>query len=251
MSMKPPAHPSFYPQPIPLEDASMLKPRADADAPEGIREEKLLAEPTLVYARWAGYAGGRTLPTRAQERTRHIYSTSIPPERPLRLGMRVRILATTPAWYSAPEEDPETYDTYDAHIVGEVIRVTGWKGRKIILEIRNECSINTVETVKLRVPFVPEVTVQVEMGTVPHGQREAQEADLNTHAVVRARLGDDRCGGPTCWMPWRRLVGEGFLWEPTTDYTGERPGIKPGRKKIPLNHFAGWGRSAEAELESY
>ncbi len=207
--------------------------------------------PTLVFARWAGYSGGRALPAGSLERRHHIYSTSIPPEKPLKVGMRVRILATSPAWYANPEEDPESYDTYDAHVVGVVTGVAGWKERKIVLQIRNECALNTVESVRLRVPFVPEVTVQLEEGTVPVGQREAQESDLNTQAVVRARVGDARCGGSTCWLPWRRLVGESFLWEPMTDDVAERPGIKPGRKRIPREHFAAWGEAAVAEIDGF
>ncbi|TFK84012.1 hypothetical protein K466DRAFT_567470 [Polyporus arcularius HHB13444] len=231
----------------PPNDLVLLKTRPNLAAEERRGDPKHAEEPVLVYARWAGCVGGRALPSSPLEKKRHVYSTSIPPEKPLCLGMRVRILATSPAWYSAPEEDPDdSYDTYDAHVVGAITGIAGWKGRKIVLEVRNECMVNTVETVRLRLPFVPEVTVQLDADAVPAGQREAQETDLNTLAVVRARAGDARCGGCMCWMPWRRLVGEGFLWEPMVDDVGERPGIKPGRKKF-FPTFVGWKEAREAE----
>ncbi len=215
------------------------------------RELQAPDDPTIVYARWAGCVGGRARQTAPREKKKHIYSSAIPPERPLRLGMRVRILAMTPAWYSTPEDGPEKYDTYDAHIVGVVVGIAGWKDRKVVLEIKNECSVNDVESVKLRVPFVPEVTVQLEADSIPRGQREAQEADLNTYAVISACPGESRCGGSACWLPWRRLVGEAFIWEPMAEDVSERPGIKPGRKRVPLSHFAGWGKTAAAESEKF
>ncbi|TFK81356.1 hypothetical protein K466DRAFT_604565 [Polyporus arcularius HHB13444] len=227
----------------------LLKPRA-CNADEKKRQDAREDEPTLVFARWVG-VGGRARAANAILVKSHIYSSSIPPERPLRIGMRIRILATTPASYSTAEEEGERYDTYDAHVVGVITGVVGWKGRKVVLEVRNECALNPVETVRIRLPFAPEVTVQLEAATIPMGRYEAQEADLNTHAVVRARIGDTRCGGSACWTPWRSLVGENFLLEPMEEDVGERPGIKPGRKKVPLSHFAGWGESAEAEKTGF
>ncbi len=221
-------------------DGIILLKQASTGATGGsIPVSRYAVDPVLVFARWAGVSGGRSRPTCFLASKKHSYSTTIPPEKPLRLGMRIRILATSPAWYVAPEEDPELYDTYDAHIVGTIVRVAGWKGRKVVLEVRNECILNAVETIKLRIPFVPEVTVQLDADSIPFGQREAQETDLNTSVVVRARSGDARCGGSTCWMPWRSLVGESFLWEPMVDDVSERPGIKPGRKKE-MPHFVSW-----------
>lgn len=196
-------------------------------------------EPVLVYARWAGRFEARTTRAGSAESRTHIYSAAIPPERPLRPGMRVRILATTPAWYTVPSEDPDTYDTYDAHVVGTVTGVVGWKGRKVILEIGNECKLNAISTARLHLPFVPNVTVDLDALCIPPGQREAQEADINAVAVERAQPGDTRCGARTCWMPWRALVGDGFLWEPMEEDIGERPGIKPGRK-TGRNIHVGW-----------
>ncbi|TFK81113.1 hypothetical protein K466DRAFT_569239 [Polyporus arcularius HHB13444] len=235
--------------PTPTSIRRDLLERSPTEVETGLQcEEGRRSEPVLVYARWAGSVGGRTHPTGILGTKKHVYSTSIPPEVPLRIGMHVRILATTPAWYSTQDADPESYDTYDAHVVGPITGVAGWKDRKVVLEVRNECQINTVETVKIRIPFAPEVTVHLDASLVPAGQREAQEVDLNTDAVVRARSGDARCGGMECWTPWRRLVGEGFLWEPMVDDVSERPGIKPGRKIRPA-HFLGWKEAVEAESE--
>ncbi len=239
-------HTPLYPSSTPPNDPFPLNNLPLAAAAERGNHPNLAAEPVVIYARWAGCLGNRAIQPNPFVKTTHVYSTSIPPEQPLRLGMRVRILATSPAWYSAPEEDPDSYDTYDAHVVGAITGVVGWKGRKIVLEVRNECKISSVATARIRIPFVPEVTMQLEANAVPTGQREAQETDLNTDAVVRARAGDARCGGRTCWTPWRRLVGEGFLWEPMVDDVSERPGIKPGRKKV-LPTLISWKEAAEAE----
>ncbi|RDX45779.1 hypothetical protein OH76DRAFT_1420629 [Lentinus brumalis] len=247
--MPPNAHSSRDPPSTLPTDIVLLKPESSYAADKRMRGPGP-EDPTLIFARWVGAGGGAKAAHTRQEES-HTYSSAFLPEKPLKIGMRVRILATTPAWYFTAEEDRETYDTYDAHVVGRITGVAGWKGRKVVLEIRNECALNPVTTVKIRLPFVPEVTVQLEDGAVPPGRKEAQEVDLNTHAVIRARLGDSRCGGPTCRLPWRSLVGENFLWEPMEDEVGERPGIKPGRKRVPLSHFAGWGEAAEAESTGF
>ncbi|KAI0720211.1 hypothetical protein C8T65DRAFT_692843 [Cerioporus squamosus] len=211
----------------------------------GSQKEKLVE----VYARWVGYANGCNGAPELKEKSTHIYSAAIPPEEPLALGMRVRILATTPAWYLTPEEGPDTYDTYDAHIVGTITGVAGWRGRKVILEVKNECAMNTVVYAKLRIPYAPDVTVQLGSEEIPVGRAEAQEADLNTSAVVRPPPEDARCSANTCCAPWRRLVGDGFLWEPMAEEVGERPGARGGRKKLRFL-LASWEELAEAEAET-
>ncbi|RPD75869.1 hypothetical protein L226DRAFT_390959 [Lentinus tigrinus ALCF2SS1-7] len=88
-------------------------------------------EPVKAFARWAGYVG-RQENTDATPTAKkiHVSSASIPPERTLRRGMRVRVMATTPAWYSAPDADPDAYEAYDAHVVGIITRVVGGKGER-------------------------------------------------------------------------------------------------------------------------
>ncbi len=81
--------------------------------------------PVIVYARWIGYVSDTRDARPILPHSQHIYSAAILPERPLQIGMRIRILATSPAWYSNPQEDQETYEVYDAHIVGAVTSVVG------------------------------------------------------------------------------------------------------------------------------
>ncbi len=153
--------------------------------------------------------------------------------------MRIRILATSPAWYAAPQEDQDAYETYDVHVVGVVTGVVGWKGRKVVLRVVNECAVNQVRSVRLRMPYAPEATVQLELADVPEGRLEAQEADLYTTAVVRSRPDSPRCGATACALPWRELVGDFFLWEPMVEDVGERPGDLGGRRKVP-KYLVGW-----------
>ncbi len=187
-------------------------------------------EPVNVFARWAGSADAQN---DVPEAKLHIYSTSIPPETPLELGMRVRLLATTPAWYLSPEVDPDIYDAYDAHVVGTITGIAGWKGRKVVLRVANECAVNPVKTVKIRIPFAPEATVRLNANDVPAGRREAHETDLNTEAVVRTPPVETLCGARECRMPWRNLVGENFLSEPMEDDIAERTGALGGRRSVP------------------
>ncbi|KAI0694974.1 hypothetical protein C8T65DRAFT_698844 [Cerioporus squamosus] len=198
--------------------------------------------PVKVYARWVGYASGRARSIDHNGRKTHTYSVSIPPERPLQIGMRVSIYATTPAWYLSPEADPDDYEAYDAHIVGLISGVVGWKGRKVILEVSNECAANEVEKARIRLPNVPDVMVQLGEAVIPEGCREAHESDLNTTAVVRTSTADASCSASTCWTPWRRLAGENFLLEPMEEDVGEKAGATGGRRKMEVV-LIGWGNT--------
>ncbi len=217
------------PQSTPFSDGTLHGPRRNTSA-TGRNEHP--EPPVIVYAKWTGYAQDPPGTKTTRVKKTHIYSTSIPPAAPLNIGMRVRVLATTPAWYYAPEEDPDTYEAYDAHIVGRITAVAGWKGRKIVLMIANECAVNPVRSIRLRLPFAPEVTVHAGLTHLLKERHEAQESDLNTLAVVRTHSGDARCGADACWQPWRRLVGEQFLWEPMVDDVGDIPGARRGRRKL-------------------
>ncbi|TFK88954.1 hypothetical protein K466DRAFT_598195 [Polyporus arcularius HHB13444] len=189
-------------------------------------------EAVVVFARWVGQNGKKTNATTEAGPRAHIYSSSIPPAEPIRPGTRVRILATSPAWYTTYVGDNEMYDAYDAHVVGEVTGVAGWKGRKIVLQIANECAINPIKTVRLRIPFAPNVTVDMQDVHVPLGHHEAHETDLNTTSVVRTSSGDFQCGARTCCPPWRKLVGENFLQEPMLEDVGDRTGADGGHAKM-------------------
>ncbi|KAI0692238.1 hypothetical protein C8T65DRAFT_699564 [Cerioporus squamosus] len=231
---------------LPAPTITPTREHAHGQAHEGRRsEEGGRKEPVRVYARWAGYVKHPLRTTLWPGDTAHVYSTAIPPEEPLEIGMRIRILATTPAWYSSPGEDPDTYDAYDAHIVGAIVRIVGWKGRKVVLEVVNECRMNAVRTARIRIPFAPEVTVHSDLAAEVERRAEAQEKDLNTAAVVRASTADASCQADTCWMPWRSLVGEDFLWEPMFEDVGERRGATGGRRKVP-RRLVGWAETAGA-----
>ncbi len=107
------------------------------------------------------------------------------------------------------------------------------------LEVENECAVNPIRTVRLRLPYAPEATVQLRPEVVPERRAEAQEADLNTSAVVRTRPDGPCCGAGGCVLPWRQLVGEGFLREPIVFDAGTRIGAPGGKKKTSFR-FLGW-----------
>ncbi len=196
-------------------------------------------ETTTVYARWTAYEG---LPLRKgdnhTEKT-HIFMVTIVPERPLCVGMRVRVMATSPRWYCDPRSDADEYDAYDAHIIGRISRVAGWKGRKVVLEVMNECAMNKVKKIRLRVPYAPEATVRADEQAFEGPRKEAHEGDLYTNAVVKTSKKELRCRATTCALPWVTLAGEGFLEEEMAESVGDRPGIPRGRKKV-QNVLVGW-----------
>ncbi|KAI0744456.1 hypothetical protein C8Q76DRAFT_687870 [Earliella scabrosa] len=142
-------------------------------------------ELTTVLARWTNYAGGDPTGPDDFRRKTHVYDVRVPPAKPLKLGERVKILALSPSRYHAPEEEEDAYDAYDVHLVGKVHRVVGAEGRRIFLEVENECRASRTKKVWLSVPFAPGFTVDVE-GAEGLEVEEAREGDFDAHLRVLA-----------------------------------------------------------------
>ncbi|KAI0693521.1 hypothetical protein C8T65DRAFT_699211 [Cerioporus squamosus] len=148
---------------------------------------------TTVYARWIGYEPPPPQEDDDHTRKIHLYTVTILPERPLCIGMRISVMATSPRWYCYPEASADEYDAYDAHVVGKIVGVAGWKGRKVILEVENECAVSRVRRIRIKVPYAPEATVRADERAFEGPRKEAQEGDLYTNAVVRTMHQELRC----------------------------------------------------------
>ncbi|KAI0690238.1 hypothetical protein C8T65DRAFT_700058 [Cerioporus squamosus] len=199
-------------------------------------------ETTTVYARWIGYDPPPLREDYDYTRKVHVYTVTILPERPLEIGMRISIMATSPRWYCDPKSNADEYDTYDAHVVGKIVGVAGWKGRKVILEVANECAASKIRRIRIRVPYAPDATVCADEHAFGGSRREAHEGDLYTNVVVRRAQQETRCQAAMCALPWLTLTGEGFLEEEMMESVADRPGISRGRKKR-KDILVGWGES--------
>ncbi|KAI0706265.1 hypothetical protein C8T65DRAFT_652160 [Cerioporus squamosus] len=123
-----------------------------------------------IYARWSKYDGAYPMTPEEFIRKTHVYSVTIPPSAPLAIGKRVRVLAMSPARYRSPDAEVDVYESYDAHVVGRIRKVLGWKGNLVALEVDNEC----------RIPYLPGVTVApLENLREGKGPKDAQMEDLD------------------------------------------------------------------------
>ncbi len=156
-------------------------------------------EHLLLFARWIGWR--ETKRGAACRRLKHAYSLAIRPEEPIATGRLVRILATSPHAYHAPNSPPEHMDTYDPHVVGEIVEVwetCNYEGRA---RIRNRCRGNDVEEVELEFPYRLATTER----TWGHGPGRGTEAELVLLALgltscIRPARVDNECRGSDCGL---------------------------------------------------
>ncbi|TFK86327.1 hypothetical protein K466DRAFT_566056 [Polyporus arcularius HHB13444] len=133
-----------------------------------------------VYARWSKYDGA--YPTTPEDfiRKTHVYLVTIPPSAPLAVGKRVRVLAMSPARWCCPDADVDLLEAYDAHVVGRISKVLGWRGDWVALEVENECRVSAVRKARLEIPYLPGVTVlRLDNLREGKGPKEAQMEDLD------------------------------------------------------------------------
>ncbi len=90
------------------------------------------------------------------------------------VGGDVRILATLPITYTAPEVPLGELDTYDPHIVGKVVEL--WRSDtdpgRARAKITNACRRNSVREVEMELPIAYSGLRQ-EAGSVKHGEAVA------------------------------------------------------------------------------
>lgn len=110
-------------------------------------------ETDCLYGRWREY--GEPKPTAgAPVGKTHTYTLAMKPERPLEMGMKVRIVALYPKTYCSPEDallptgGPEEYAAYDPHLVGTIDVNRAVEG-KVVVRMENLCRANPVKRVEL------------------------------------------------------------------------------------------------------
>ncbi len=91
----------------------------------------------------------------------HYYTVPIQPTTPLRVGLRVRLLALSRVAYHQPRTAFPWYEAYDPHVAGSVVAVTGGDGEMMMFELANECELNSVRRVRLIIRSIPEITTSV------------------------------------------------------------------------------------------
>lgn len=166
------------------------------------------AEPSIpgiidVYARWVRYDGGRPTGPKDFFQKTYVYAVTIPPSEPLALGRRVRVLVTTPAsWVPGPDADPNLHGANDAHVVGTVTNVLGWKGKLVALAVENECRQNLVRRARLEIPYLPNVTVVPETLRLREGRgpKVAGLDDLDLSARVQPLQSGWSCNAGHCML---------------------------------------------------
>ncbi len=167
-----------------------------------------------IYGRWVGYV--ETAPSGPEDflTKTHSYAVQVPPRTPLSLGMIVRVLGLSPTRYCIADAPTDMYDVYDAHLIGAITRVLGWKGDVVGLEVTNQCKISPVRRARLEVPYIPDATVRQIAGLRPgRGPRIATWAAFHSCTVRETLATEGRCRVADCAMRATALPGEGILDE--------------------------------------
>ncbi|TFK93201.1 hypothetical protein K466DRAFT_581157 [Polyporus arcularius HHB13444] len=119
------------------------------------------SKPLRLYARWMRQAT-LSLPTSVHPIVAHEYEMPIKPSQPLRVGLRVQLMALSPMVYRTllPCFTHPIYDVYDPQIEGEVDGVRVNEEVQIVyFAIRNERAQNRVRYVVVAAPYIPGLTV--------------------------------------------------------------------------------------------
>ncbi|KAI0735642.1 hypothetical protein C8Q76DRAFT_611405, partial [Earliella scabrosa] len=120
--------------------------------------------PWRVYGRWRDKLS-LSLPSSVHPLVVHRYVAPVVPETALRVGMRVQILALSPAVYRTlhtPLWSKPVYDVYDPHVEGTVIGAKVDDDKVVTLAVQNERAISKVAFAVVTLPYMPGVTVFLE-----------------------------------------------------------------------------------------
>lgn len=200
-----------------------------------------------VLARWAGYVEGEPK-NRTEFLTRtHAYEAVRKPTVPLELGMQVKIYAVSPRNYCSLNDPDDLLEAYDAHIIGRVTRVAGWRGASVGMEVVNECWRNAVRKIRLEVAYIPDVTVRRLAHLRPgKGPKVARDDALGSAADVVLPPATWDCGAGGCRMREPGAIREGVLYVywPTDAAEHGDPGTEAGnprkRKRRGNLEAVGW-----------
>ncbi len=86
----------------------------------------------------------------------HRYTLVVRPDERVVTGRNIRLLATSPIAYSAPEVPAGELDTYDPHIVGRVMELRNVDGdpTRVRAIVKNICRRNSVREVEIDLPRI-------------------------------------------------------------------------------------------------
>ncbi len=181
-------------------------------APPLEQTQRPQATPVPVFAKWTGYVDGPPTSRAGFLSKVHVYRAVQRPERPLALGMLVKLYVVSPATYCSPDAPPDLYHAYDAHIIGTITRVAGWRGDTVGIEILNNCWRNAVATARLEIQYIPDVTVRrLAHLKAGKGPREAREDQLMRRLKMVLPLATWECGARQCAMREPGEVRDGVL----------------------------------------
>ncbi|TFK81823.1 hypothetical protein K466DRAFT_568791 [Polyporus arcularius HHB13444] len=165
----------------------------------------------LLIARWKGLH--ETGPKQGTKAIQHRYELVVRPEEPIIVGRCVRILATSPIAYSAPDTPTNELDTYDPHVVGRVVEI--WRldedRTKARARITNVCRRNNIRVVELDLPLafsgLGATAGRGEHASSTEGLGESGTADdLRIPACIRPAPVWRECLGEICWNRRRDLA---------------------------------------------
>ncbi len=154
--------------------------------------------PLTIYARWQSHE----LLSPAEPHLgckAHAYDVPIRPNEPLEVGRRVRVLALSRVAYHAPDVVCPRYETYDPHVVGDIVAGARIGESTATFELANECLLNPVKTVLLTVHWIPGVT-----GILPPADEEpgrtgnSRAVPLERDVVVAIPDRQALCGETNC-----------------------------------------------------
>ncbi|KAI0713859.1 hypothetical protein C8Q76DRAFT_620411 [Earliella scabrosa] len=114
-----------------------------------------------VYGRWKESIQ-LSLPSAVHPVVAHRYIAPVRPEVAVQVGMRVQVIALSPAVYRTlhtPLRSKPLYDVYDPHIEGTVIGVKHDSADVVTVAIWNERPISKVAIAIVTLPYIPDITM--------------------------------------------------------------------------------------------
>lgn len=167
---------------------------------------------TPIFARWKGYEGGDPKNRREFVKRAHVYEVIQRPVEPLAVGMKVTIYAVSPATYCSSHAPEDQLEAYDAHIVGRIVRIVGWSGETVQLEVKNECWKNIVRRAQVDILYLPDISVRrLAHWRAGVGPTAARDDALDGRRVSVLPPNIWSCGAGACVLREPGTVGDGIL----------------------------------------
>lgn len=168
---------------------------------------------------------------------KHEYKLVQVPGTPLTQGMQVQLYAILPTIYHSAHNLPLTgsYSAYDAHVVGRITRIAERRGKIVGIEVQNNCWRNMVKTIRLDVPYIPDITVQcLAHLKTRSGPKEARDDRLSHPIQVVLPLTIWSCGVGQCATHKLGTLNNGSLyvyWTMEPEVPGDESAGRQPRKR--------------------